>query len=669
VFRIDLQKVQVLNNIVDLYKKLVHYVPPPKAKQNDKAPEVLVKPVPKKSMSKTSSFKGSRTSTLMPPPQKRSVGESGPNSFSTSAVGSDTVSPGAMLFDDSQDLLFGNPLTSGKSSDTSACSHSPHDKSSSPSSNSSPSLWPQGALTSDRSLVDSSPEAAEKDLGTIVTELQLLEVLLKKIDSECLQEMGYVPVSECGSVAQDNEAPHALEADDAVDGLAALNQTCLERADASTQDHVPRHRDAALSAAATLAGLAAAGVAVTIARIQGPEPVGDIFAPECLTWIKEAHCSSEPLPSGESPPAAQDGANEQPRLTVVTCATNVAPVSEPKGLVEHQPDDMQVLPTTDAPTYRKLTTPNNTGPRGKRTPASTSTASSFTPGPPSGASLRQSPEACKRPLEMPEARQLFPASSRTSKARRLLGNNGPQVRQGYPPPSKPSNATSAVAKGIGNTPSVRTRSSKCVVVCCQLTKEQQALVKDCTKRFGGRVLHEFQGNATHLIVDKSRTRRTGGFALALAAGAWVVTLDWVRDSSAHGMWLPEGPFEVQADQTCPVEHRGGPQRSRMAKQQGVKLLAKHCILFYGDFVQATCLSLTELEKVVTICGGKVLCHAHFWEKLAGKKSKSKDKILVVVPQSTEVASAQDLGVGQVTTLEWLLDSVCWHRLQDFESYA
>jgi hypothetical protein len=82
-------------------------------------------------------------------------------------------------------------------------------------------------------------------------------------------------------------------------------------------------------------------------------------------------------------------------------------------------------------------------------------------------------------------------------------------------------------------------------------------------------------SATHLVLwstdNSRRVPRTTKYALALLAGIWIVTCDWITECIAKHLWADEAPYEVLGD-TVATHVENIPMQARTARLQKVSLL-------------------------------------------------------------------------------------------------
>jgi hypothetical protein len=86
------------------------------------------------------------------------------------------------------------------------------------------------------------------------------------------------------------------------------------------------------------------------------------------------------------------------------------------------------------------------------------------------------------------------------------------------------------------------------------------------KKLGGTIVSEVTPQVTHLVVmpgEDGLASRTLKYLMALAKGAWVVSVQWVLDSLSNGKYVNEEDYLIKGDKTAV----GGPY---LAKQSSVR---------------------------------------------------------------------------------------------------
>ncbi|RYH08058.1 hypothetical protein EON65_41235 [archaeon] len=119
----------------------------------------------------------------------------------------------------------------------------------------------------------------------------------------------------------------------------------------------------------------------------------------------------------------------------------------------------------------------------------------------------------------------------------------------------------------------------------------------------------FTSEVTHLLVSTAARnnvmqQRTMKYMQALAKGIWIVSTRWLEDCIASNTLLPEGEYEVRGNIKAYVEH--APRRARLAQQNQISLpLVDYKVLLCDPFPLPGP-AKSDLEYLVTGCGGSVL---------------------------------------------------------------
>ncbi|XP_065184623.1 uncharacterized protein LOC135815275 isoform X2 [Sycon ciliatum] len=104
-----------------------------------------------------------------------------------------------------------------------------------------------------------------------------------------------------------------------------------------------------------------------------------------------------------------------------------------------------------------------------------------------------------------------------------------------------------------------------------LTHDQVRMAKTVAKYGSGRVASRFNGCTTHVILatsDQGLAEPSLKYLQGIAAGVWIVSMNWIEECYKAGTLLPEEEFEVNGDssvQSC------APRQSRIAQAEGRRL--------------------------------------------------------------------------------------------------
>ena len=221
-------------------------------------------------------------------------------------------------------------------------------------------------------------------------------------------------------------------------------------------------------------------------------------------------------------------------------------------------------------------------------------------------------------------------------------------------------------------------SSTMVIAVSGSNAELEADVRSFTEMSGAK-MYEGRGldvsSVTHLVTTVTRRNiskaRTLKYLLALAAGKWIVSPQWIRDSTAACRVLPEKKYVVARD--AGSYRDGVVEAARHAVHNGGSLLFQDThVVFVGDF-PAPLPRRAEMEQLVQIAGGRSSSVRHMAALLARGASgceRGSERRIVVCGTSEEkeaalskyksVLSPQDTFVLP----KFVIDSVANYQLQD-----
>ncbi|GAB1285062.1 BRCA1-associated RING domain protein 1 [Apodemus speciosus] len=139
------------------------------------------------------------------------------------------------------------------------------------------------------------------------------------------------------------------------------------------------------------------------------------------------------------------------------------------------------------------------------------------------------------------------------------------------------------------------RSGPLVLIGSGLSSQQQKMLSKLEKTvLKAKRCAEFDSTVTHVIVPDEEAQSTLKCMLGILSGCWVLRFDWVKaclDSRAREQ---EEKYEV----------RGGPQRSRLNREQLLPKLFDGCYFFLGGNFKHH--PKDDLLKLIAAAGGKVL---------------------------------------------------------------
>eukprot|EP00241_Pyramimonas_parkeae_P020272 CAMPEP_0114323610 /NCGR_PEP_ID=MMETSP0059-20121206/27987_1 /TAXON_ID=36894 /ORGANISM="Pyramimonas parkeae, Strain CCMP726" /LENGTH=175 /DNA_ID=CAMNT_0001451937 /DNA_START=102 /DNA_END=629 /DNA_ORIENTATION=- len=164
----------------------------------------------------------------------------------------------------------------------------------------------------------------------------------------------------------------------------------------------------------------------------------------------------------------------------------------------------------------------------------------------------------------------------------------------------------------------------------------------------------------------------------IAAGAWIVSFDWVRDSVRAGGWVHELAYELR---DCMQRH--GPRLGRLRRVEQTNPVFHGCTFFFAGAHWERHPDRTAICELVNLGGGTVLSqpppsvhvvndsmmdsescsyvqpldvHHHTWIVTTTQLSQNEGKHII-----------QEWGKPPVL-LNWLFDSITAYQLQDTAPY-
>ncbi|XP_013034261.3 BRCA1-associated RING domain protein 1 [Anser cygnoides] len=127
-----------------------------------------------------------------------------------------------------------------------------------------------------------------------------------------------------------------------------------------------------------------------------------------------------------------------------------------------------------------------------------------------------------------------------------------------------------------------------------LNSEQQKLLNKLVTVLKARRCTEFNSTVTHLVIPDVPMPSTVKCLMAVLTGCWVLKFEWVRACLQSTVREQEEKYEIQ----------GGPQRSRLNREQLLPKLFDGCYFYFlGSFSSHQKSDLVELVKAA---GGQIL---------------------------------------------------------------
>ncbi|NXX94033.1 BARD1 protein, partial [Centropus bengalensis] len=127
-----------------------------------------------------------------------------------------------------------------------------------------------------------------------------------------------------------------------------------------------------------------------------------------------------------------------------------------------------------------------------------------------------------------------------------------------------------------------------------LNSQQQKLLKKLATVLKAQFCTEFNSRVTHLVIPDAPLPRTIKCMMAVLTGCWVLKFKWVQACLQTAVREQEEKYEIQ----------GGPQRSRLNREQLLPKLFDGCYFYFlGSFKHH---QKTDLMDLVKAAGGQIL---------------------------------------------------------------
>lgn len=138
------------------------------------------------------------------------------------------------------------------------------------------------------------------------------------------------------------------------------------------------------------------------------------------------------------------------------------------------------------------------------------------------------------------------------------------------------------------------KSGPLVLIGSGLSSQQQKLLSKLETVLKAKKCAEFDSTVTHVIVPDEEAQSTLKCMLGILNGCWVLKFDWVKACLDSQEREQEEKYEVP----------GGPQRSRLNREQLLPKLFDGCYFFLGGNFKHH--PKEDLLKLIAAAGGRVL---------------------------------------------------------------
>ncbi|XP_066980620.1 uncharacterized protein [Macrobrachium rosenbergii] len=227
-----------------------------------------------------------------------------------------------------------------------------------------------------------------------------------------------------------------------------------------------------------------------------------------------------------------------------------------------------------------------------------------------------------------------------------LPDFNPSTEPSLPLTNKPSSSIRSTGKAV--CPPVQ---EACHLVCTGLNSNEMLKVDEFIKRVaiaGSSLKKSWASNITHVIVKTDKdmlAQRTLKYLYGVAAGCWVISLQWVFDSLSLNKVLPEIDYEVLDCTGAP-----GPRRSRTYFKP---IFENYEFFLKPPFLEV---SVDQLKDLLELCGARII-------KSPGEFSQNKNVMKLIIVQTDTKHDVQSyLTKYQKVTLghDWIIECVGMH---------
>nr|KAF6493727.1 BRCA1 associated RING domain 1 [Rousettus aegyptiacus] len=138
------------------------------------------------------------------------------------------------------------------------------------------------------------------------------------------------------------------------------------------------------------------------------------------------------------------------------------------------------------------------------------------------------------------------------------------------------------------------RDGPLVLIGSGLSSEQQKMLSELAAILKAKKCTEFDSTVTHVIVPGDIVQSTLKCMLGILSGCWILKFEWVKACLQRKECEQEEKYEIP----------GGPQRSRLNREQLLPKLFDGCYFYFGGTFRHH--PKDNLIKLVTAAGGQIL---------------------------------------------------------------
>lgn len=207
-----------------------------------------------------------------------------------------------------------------------------------------------------------------------------------------------------------------------------------------------------------------------------------------------------------------------------------------------------------------------------------------------------------------------------------------------------------------------------VLLGTSLTEAEYNEVQQVAQTLGGEYVTSHLPSVTHVItfpVDENTARRTIKYCYGVLNGAWVVSIQWVRDSLKANKWISEELYEVSGD----TVGMGSPHKGRLCKQRNESPLFGNLPVFLFGVFNRPYPPRSEVEGLLTLGGAQLLDSIPTVSNINELETKP---LILSTPDCESTSECEmwkeKLGLS-IVDVQWLFDSISKYELQPTEDYA
>eukprot|EP01124_Arcella_intermedia_P007558 TRINITY_DN14645_c0_g1_i1.p1 TRINITY_DN14645_c0_g1~~TRINITY_DN14645_c0_g1_i1.p1 ORF type:complete len:284 (+),score=54.67 TRINITY_DN14645_c0_g1_i1:45-854(+) len=194
------------------------------------------------------------------------------------------------------------------------------------------------------------------------------------------------------------------------------------------------------------------------------------------------------------------------------------------------------------------------------------------------------------------------------------------------------------AKSAGRRKRAKDPSFSPVISSSRISPAQTKQLRSLLPTLGGRLVDDdLDRTVTHLIMGQENgvSHRTMKYFAGILYGIWIVSFDWVKESSVFGCWIEEGDYEIRIDTYGKAPGPMLGRLSQVSEKENDILEGYH--IYVKDF--------PALQELIPLTGAKLL------------PSPPKDPD----PKSKHIILCHNSKVSGGISTTWLFDCLSTYR--------